>query len=482
MIRPQKAPVRPRVYVSDSPETMLLEDVVPLLRERSLGMVAIVGPWGAGKTTALAHLADCFSDDACIIPAADAAQAAQAASSGRLVVFTSPAATPAGADECLRLAPWGQDELIEYLLSAHPQQCGSVMPRLARADDRQSIPGLPELWRIVLDRMAEDESLTTIRDALVRELDSCLPSPRIREMAEDFARDSLCGDERARKFAFRKLSLEGDRVRRLMRLLGHRIIRAWLAADNLAGQLKADAPCVFLTWRLPLDLIDALSDRVSGDDGILDRLRGFAEGTKPRYHSTTATILHTTGCGWVPKRKPTQPQPEADTGYGWQKSMRRRKPKVQPKRIWLDLAGASLPAATWPGIDLIWAGLTNVDFTAADLIGATLAYSDAQGACFRCAVLVEADLSELAASGADFTSADLYRSRARHARFDAANLTEANLSQAVLGERLRRRRSHRRPPRRGTPQASQLPQRTYQGSKFLRRQSRLGRSIGHDAS
>ena len=182
MIRPEKAPVRPRVYVRDSSETVALEDVVPLLRGRSSAAVAIVGPCGAGKSTALAHLADFFSADPGIVFMDDAdRRAVEAVGGDRLVIFASAGSGPKWADERLQLAPWGQDELIEYLLAVHPQQCGSVMDRLARADDRQSIPGLPELWRIVLDRMAEDESVTTVHEALVRELDSRLPNRTIRD-------------------------------------------------------------------------------------------------------------------------------------------------------------------------------------------------------------------------------------------------------------------------------------------------------------
>ena len=392
-----------------------MEDVVPLPGERSTGMVALVGPWGAGKSTALAHLAAVFSaqDDIVFLDHAHVdMRAVKAAAADNLVIFSSRVAIPNIVDECLRLALWGQDELIEYLLAVHPRQCNSVMDRLARADDRQAIPGLPELWRIVLDRMAEDGSVVTIHEALVREVDSCLANRKIRKLAEGYCRDSLCGDEVAQRSAYRELNREGERGTRLLRLLGHRIVQIDLATDSLAAQLKSNEPCLFLAWRLPLDLIESLAVRIAGDDGILERLRGFVDGTAQRYHSTTATLLHATGCGWRPKRKP---EPLRRTAS-------------------LNLSGASLPAASWPEVDLTSTALTAVDLTAAELTGAKLGGASANGACFRDAVLIDADLSELTASGADFTAAKLSRARARRARFDAADLTEANLSQAVLNE------------------------------------------------
>ena len=40
----------------------------------------------------------------------------------------------------------------------------SVMARLRTSDDRGFLKGIPELWTVVLDRMARDESILDVRD------------------------------------------------------------------------------------------------------------------------------------------------------------------------------------------------------------------------------------------------------------------------------------------------------------------------------
>ena len=65
MLEPRRALVRPRVVSPVSGETLLLEDeILSLLERDESGVVWLVGGPGAGKTTALAHLA-------AVVPASD---------------------------------------------------------------------------------------------------------------------------------------------------------------------------------------------------------------------------------------------------------------------------------------------------------------------------------------------------------------------------------------------------------------------------
>src|SRR5262249_12066821 len=58
MIIPQRAPVKPRVYSAEGGAAFPLEEEAQqLLQAGRLGVVAVVGPPGSGKTTALQHLA-----------------------------------------------------------------------------------------------------------------------------------------------------------------------------------------------------------------------------------------------------------------------------------------------------------------------------------------------------------------------------------------------------------------------------------------
>ena len=170
MIQPSRAPVKPRVIAPEIGEAIPLEDVwlqapasVPV-PSRSWGPSARARPWPWRSLAAIVppNRNVLFLDDTSLTSVGD--------TSCPLVVFTSLETEPVAGVVSYRLAPRGDDELAEYLLAMHPAACRSVMTRLRAAPDPRLPHGLPELWRIVLDRMAEDESVTSVSDALQREL------------------------------------------------------------------------------------------------------------------------------------------------------------------------------------------------------------------------------------------------------------------------------------------------------------------------
>src|SRR5262245_24953308 len=58
MIQPRRAPVRPRVRSPQSGEPLLLhQEVLSFVAAGTEGAIALLGPGGSGKTTALRHLA-----------------------------------------------------------------------------------------------------------------------------------------------------------------------------------------------------------------------------------------------------------------------------------------------------------------------------------------------------------------------------------------------------------------------------------------
>ena len=57
MVRPEFAPVRPRVWSPESGQTLLLEDEIRRhVQAGASGFVGILGPPGSGKSVALRHL------------------------------------------------------------------------------------------------------------------------------------------------------------------------------------------------------------------------------------------------------------------------------------------------------------------------------------------------------------------------------------------------------------------------------------------
>src|SRR5947209_1566864 len=114
MIEAQRAAVRPRVLSAESGEPVLLKDEVLRLAEAgTCACISLVGPAGAGKTTALQHLAAVVPPEYHVSLIDSPIPADACSSPGCLVVQATPVRIP----ESLAywLAPWQRDDLIEYL-------------------------------------------------------------------------------------------------------------------------------------------------------------------------------------------------------------------------------------------------------------------------------------------------------------------------------------------------------------------------------
>src|SRR5262249_41279663 len=142
-----------------------------------------------------------------------------------------------------RLAPWDQDDAIEYLLATDREACASVMGRLRASRDFSFLDGIPELCSVVLDRMTRDEAIRDVRTALRRELAARIVADSIAWetvqdlMIEAFRTDApesldaaiskirpLCGRDAS------GVPREGG----FIRLVRHRPVALLLVADRIA--------------------------------------------------------------------------------------------------------------------------------------------------------------------------------------------------------------------------------------------------------
>ena len=415
----ERVRVRPRVYSPESGESSPLEDEIgPILASHDRGAIRVSGPAGVGKSTALIHLARVVPPhfEVSFLDEPDPLTLAEAATRGRVVFASSHGSPKLLAD--LKLAPWGRDEWIEYLLAGDRDHCASVMARLARQEPEQDLlEGIPELWQIVLDRMAADEAIRGPRQALRIELD--------RRFADRESRRCIEGDCLAALVVRGQSSYRlPDRLRRhrpdaaLFRLIRHRAIQLLLAADRIADDLSQGTDCRSLVNPLPRELVREAALRIAEQPEAVDRLRGLiADRTDETRHPMVASLLHALGVGW----KPDQPPP--------------------------CLMGAYLEDASWAAVELAGADMRKVDLRRADLWGARfdrvrledarLAGADLRTASLRAGRLDRADLcrarlAKVHAEDAHFESACLDAADLEDARLDRAILRDADLTDARL--------------------------------------------------
>jgi uncharacterized protein YjbI with pentapeptide repeats len=402
MIVSRRALVKPRVISSGSGETLLLEEEVQrLVAGTRRGAVALLGPAGSGKTTALQHLAAALPEDAGVALLDEPGLGAPSEGAWDCLAIYTGAAQRAGAHLAIyRLAPWTQDDFIEYLLARHKDRCISVMKRL-EPSDRALFGGVPELWRIVLDCLAGDESVPTARRALHRYLETCLLDTDLLERARSACPSAVATQQGNDLPALEKLAKPGFGPE-LVRALRHPAVQQLLAAERMAADLRGEADCDYLALRLPRGLVKAAAGLIADDPRAVGHLHRVLAGA-PWSHAMAASLLHATGTGWVPK-------PEA--------------PRA--------LAGAYLEGACWPSVDLTHANLSQADLGDADLREANLTKADISQADLRRAQLHRAALQEVEATGAQLARANLSSACAKQGCFYGADLEGADLGEAVL--------------------------------------------------
>ena len=137
-LTPAPAPVRPRATSPITEETLLLEDLVrDDVARFEAGAIWISGPPGAGKHTALEHLASVLPRGSMVtlienptVP--DLRDIVE----NVLVVYSSIEKLPLPHVATYALKGWGQDECLEYLMRMHPQKCACT-DNTARVQERK---------------------------------------------------------------------------------------------------------------------------------------------------------------------------------------------------------------------------------------------------------------------------------------------------------------------------------------------------------
>ncbi len=242
----EQARVRPRVISPVTGEAIPLENEIgAIIQEGRRKLVRIVGGAGSGKTTALRHLAAVLPPWAMAqVRLVDDVQGhaeivALFKKDSKFVISVGGVLPQAPHQVTYTLASWSRDDAIEYLLSAHWDRCASVMARLKVSDDRGFLKGIPELWTVVLDRMARDESIADVRSAIRCELAEWFTKhPGARSIIENFCLTGVGNnDNPVLNFPLSALSHAMPKPEQhasdLLRLVRHRPVGLLLAADRI---------------------------------------------------------------------------------------------------------------------------------------------------------------------------------------------------------------------------------------------------------
>jgi uncharacterized protein YjbI with pentapeptide repeats/energy-coupling factor transporter ATP-binding protein EcfA2 len=389
--------------LSPGGEALPLEDEVrSLVDAGARGLIQITGPSGSGKTTTLRHLAAVLPE-ACALYLDDSGVGTLGNPAGNLLISARREATGRSYLATYQMAPWGEDEWIEYLLTVHRERCGSVVKRLRVAADRDLLPPLPELWRVVLDEMAADESVNGVRQALRCFVARQVASPEVEQAIRLGCLRLLLP---AGSIPHRPEDMQPACPQALWRLLRHEAIRLLLAAEQIVADLRERLECSYLYHHLPRALVRETAARAATVPEAVEYLHklaaGPAAGVPAQLQPMAASILHATDTGWVPSGEH------------------------------MNLYGAYLQQAAWPYVRMPDANLEHADLSGAYLHEAVLDRAAALHIDLTQARLPGASLKAFRAAGANLVGADLSLVKASKAVFNRAAFTGANLESAVL--------------------------------------------------
>lgn len=404
MISGKRAIVVPRVLSPECGYAFTLEEMIePYLG--SCGLIAVHGPYGSGKTTALRHLAAALPDRLLLFDDDASRSEIKAAARDRLTVYGRAHPYRLEHLAAFHLAPWGVDEALEYLMTAHPQRCAAVMERLPRDH-----PETPELWTALLDEMAE--RTLDAREALAQvayraEPDGRLwPYPILRSLrdARDVAQAVLKAEPTVLPLPDRSMIAEAARLLRGEERARKVLCELWEDSVELNQPGAAS-----LLLALDPDWRPASAASAHLDGALLAGARWGALDLKGAHLARTDLSRADLESAWLSDGRAK--------GALLGRAILR---KAHLDRA--DLRGADLQGADLTGADLAQGLLSRADLAEALLVRANLGLAVLTGARIE-----GADFSRANLSGARLQGLDLRRSIWTGARFERAHLERCHL-------------------------------------------------------
>jgi uncharacterized protein YjbI with pentapeptide repeats len=425
-ITARRAAVRPRVLVGSSSEPRLLEEeVADLLAGSRRVHVQLVGDPGTGKSTALGHLAAVFAGDSQLVlhdedpPAADVEFLVEVVAT-QLPQRPGPTGSRA---QVWQLAPWSDDDCIDYLRSQHPQYIGRAWQRWRDTPEGHDLRRHPGLCTRLLDRLAasdgEAHALHALR-TLQRELGDALPGARHAAWLMFFPMELLARDDGR----VRAIASTSSSVREHLR---SETSCAMLAADRMVmlARDRNASDLASVRWQRHLTL--AIEQLPQWEPSLVAELAtSLGEATRD-VDRMTLSLLAIAQHGFRPGCR------RLENG-SW--SML---PSIDLHRMTLagnwhqaHLHGANLRSAILDDCLLMGARLDRADLTAASLRRVRANNLRAHGLQAVDADLEEASLQNARLDGASFAHAHMPLVNLDHGRLTDADFTDANLATATL--------------------------------------------------
>jgi uncharacterized protein YjbI with pentapeptide repeats len=322
-----------------------------------------------------------------------------AAGTAGLVVYSARSRVKANHLAVFSLASWGDDDALDYLIAVHREAADSVMKRLRACRDRSLLDRTPELWAVVLDQMAADESIAQVRAALERHLTIRAWDESAWETACDACLAFLLNASEEPVPQTLKMQNCPERILRAIR---HASVQLLLASQKVAADLRAGQPCSYFSRPLAVNMVNLTAVLISNDVQAQNHLHRLL-ADYPWKQANVASILHATDPGWKP----------------------------EPGRV-SALGGAFLAGAHWPEVNLEGATVAGADLRRANLERAVLDRVNAFKGNLSHANLRGASLNGLRASEANMAHADLSGAHGTDVQLHYADLKRANLESVVL--------------------------------------------------
>lgn len=415
MIEPTRASVRPRVVVDGDRVNVLLEEVVSEIVDAGrISRIELRGPRGFGTTTALKHLASVLGSNAGL----DFIDSTGCSTNDYQVVTGTVVCSKAEdllypAVAQYRLAGWGRDEWIEYLLNAHKNECSSVLARVLVDPDTDTLDGNPTILALVLDELAADAQLPDVKSAISRIVDRHFPTAALQAEMRSFVCQilPLTRDDSA-ELCKRLIAIELKKKSHLTTkqslLAAVPAVHLHFATQAAWEELSSTAPPYFFQQLWSRPLVAAVAARLRESPTNQEVLRKWMASRKSPLQAMAVSLLHAVGANWeLPK----------------------------PARTFLGKKANNLDGAILDGSDcrekwLTASSIQAASFQKANLAGLELKNCKATLANFSHADLHKADLDRLIAHDAKFVRTNLSGSYCEEGRFHNADFSLADLQDA----------------------------------------------------